>query len=286
MMPKPLRTPARAAFPAWAALGPSARRSLLLHAAEELEKRTPNFIEAMLNETGATAPWAGFNVMLAANMLREAAALTTRVAGQVIPSDRPGSLAISIRQPVGVVLGIAPWNAPVILGVRAIATPLACGNSVILKASELCPTTHRLIGESMRAAGLPPGVVNVITNAPSDAATIVDTLISHPAIRRINFTGSTRVGKLIAVAAARELKPVLLELGGKAPLVVLDDADLDQAVNAAAFGAFMNQGQICMSTERIVVHASVADEFVRRLAAKARALPPATRVSEWCSARW
>jgi len=188
---------ARAAFPAWAALGPSTRRSLLLHAADELEKRAPNFIEAMLHETGATAPWAGFNVMLAANMLREAAALTTRVAGQVIPSDRPGSLAISIRQPVGVVLGIAPWNAPVILGVRAIATPLACGNSVILKASELCPTTHRLIGESMRAAGLPPGVVNVITNSPDDAATIVDTLIAHPAIRRINFTRSEerRVGK-------------------------------------------------------------------------------------------
>ncbi|MBL8272082.1 aldehyde dehydrogenase [Steroidobacter sp.] len=264
---------ARKAFPAWSSLGPTARRSLLLHAADELDKRTPAFIDAMVEETGATAPWAGFNVMLAANMLREAAALTTRVAGQVIPSDRPGSLAMSIRQPAGVVLGIAPWNAPVILGVRAIATPLACGNTVILKASEVCPTTHRLIGEAMRAGGLPPGVVNVITNAPSDASTIVETLISHPAVRRINFTGSTRIGKVVAAAAARELKPVLLELGGKAPLLVLDDADLDQAVNAAVFGAFMNQGQICMSTERIVVHESVADAFVYKLGTKARSLP-------------
>lgn len=264
---------AQAAFPAWSSIGPTLRRSFLLRAADELEKRTPNFVEAVINETGSTAPWARFNVMLAANMLREAAALTTRVAGQVIPSDRPGSLALSIRQPAGVVLGIAPWNAPIILGVRAIATPLACGNTVILKASEMCPTTHRLIGEAMRAAGLPAGVVNVVTNDPRDASVIVDSLIAHPAVRRINFTGSTKVGRIIAAAAARELKPVLLELGGKAPLLVLDDADLDQAVNAAVFGGFVNQGQICMSTERIIVHEAVADSFVYKLVAKARSLP-------------
>lgn len=264
---------AHAAFLAWSAVGPSARRVLLLRAADELQRRTPDFIEAVVSETGSTPQWAGFNVMLAANMLREAAALTTRVAGQVIPSDRPGSLAMSIRQPAGVVLGIAPWNAPVILGVRAIATPLACGNTVVLKASETCPATHRLIGEVMRDAGFPAGVVNVITNAPGDAAEIVHTLIEHPAVRRINFTGSTRIGRMVATAAARELKPVLLELGGKAPLLILDDADLDQAVNAAAFGAFMNQGQICMSTERIIVHEAIADTFVRKFVAKASALP-------------
>ncbi|MET0533813.1 MAG: aldehyde dehydrogenase [Steroidobacter sp.] len=264
---------AQAAFPAWSNTGPTERRALLLRAADELQRRVADFTETVVSETGATAPWAGFNVMLAANMLREAASLTTRVAGQVIPSDRPGCLAMSIRQPAGVVLGIVPWNAPVILGVRAIATPLACGNTVILKASELCPATHRLIGTVMRDAGFPAGVVNVITNAPVDAAGIVEALIAHRAVRRINFTGSTRVGRIIATAAARELKPALLELGGKAPLIVLDDADVDQAVNAAAFGAFMNQGQICMSTERIVVHEKVADAFVRKLVAKSRALP-------------
>jgi vanillin dehydrogenase len=264
---------AQAAFRKWSASGPSERRLLLLRAADVLQQREADFTETMIAETGATRPWAGFNVMLAANMLREAAALTTRVSGQVIPSDRPGSLALSVRQPAGVVLGIAPWNAPVILGVRAIATPLACGNTVILKASELCPATHRLIGDVMRDAGFPAGVVNVITNAPRDAALIVDSLITHRAVRRINFTGSTRVGRIIAATAAQQLKPVLLELGGKAPLLVLDDADVDAAVDAAVFGAFMNQGQICMSTERIIVDDTVAAPFVDKLAARAAALP-------------
>ena len=174
--------------------------------------------------------WCDFNVRLAAAMLREAAAMTTQIAGEVIPSDQPGCLAMAMRQPAGVVLGIAPWNAPVILGVRAIAMPLACGNTVVLKASELCPATHRLIGKVLREAGLPKGVVNVVTNAPDDAGKVVEALIAHPAVRRINFTGSTRVGRIIAETAARYLKPVLLELGGKAPLIVLDDADLDEAV--------------------------------------------------------
>ncbi len=264
---------AKAAFPAWSEMGPGERRGLLLRAADVLQKRAAEFTEAMINEIGATPGWAGFNVMLASDMLREAASLTTQVSGEVIPSDRPGCVAMSIRQPAGVVLGIAPWNAPVILGVRAIATPLACGNTVVLKASELCPATHHLIGAVMREAGLPAGVVNVVTNAPQDAAAVVDALISHPAVRRINFTGSTKVGRIIAEAAARQLKPVLLELGGKAPLVILDDANLEEAVNAAAFGAFMNQGQICMSTERIIVQGAIGDAFVKKFAAKAAALP-------------
>ena len=246
--------------------GPSQRRAILLKAADVLASKTPQFIELMAAETGATAGWAGFNVHLAAGMLREAAAMTTQISGEVIPSDKPGCIAMAIRQPAGVVLSIAPWNAPVILGVRAIALPLACGNTVVLKASEICPGTHRLIAECLREAGLPPGVLNVITNAPEDAPELIDALIAHPAVRRINFTGSTRVGRIIAQTAAKYLKPVLLELGGKAPLLVLDDADLDAAVAAAAFGAFMNQGQICMSTERIVVDEKVADAFVAKLA--------------------
>ena len=142
------------AFAAWSALGPHERRKKMLRAADLLEARTPDFIAVMMDEIGATAPWAGFNVCLAAQMLREAASMTTQVSGETIPSEIPGSLAFSIRQPVGVVLGIAPWNAPVILGVRAIAMPLACGNTVVLKASEICPGTHRLIGTVLREAGL------------------------------------------------------------------------------------------------------------------------------------
>ncbi len=261
------------AFQTWSGTGPSERRALLLKAADRLEAKTPQFVDAVPAETGATGLWAGFNVFLAAGMIREAAALTTQVAGEVIPSDIPGSLAMAVRQPAGVVLGIAPWNAPVILGVRAIATPLACGNTVVLKGSENCPRTHQLIAEAFQEAGFPDGVVNYVTNAPADAGAVVEAMIAHPAVRRVNFTGSTRVGRIIAMTCAKHLKPAVLELGGKAPLVVLDDADLDDAVNAAAFGCFANSGQICMSTERIIVDERIADEFVRRFAAKARSLP-------------
>lgn len=261
------------AFKTWSETGPTERRLLLLKAADALEAKTPEFIAAMAAETGAAALWAGFNAHLAAGMLREAAALTTQVAGEVIPSDVPGSLAMGVRQPAGVVLGIAPWNAPIILGVRAIATPLACGNTVILKGSENSPRTHGLIIESLQDAGFPAGVVNYLTNAPADAGAVVEAMVAHPAVRRVNFTGSTKVGKIIAATCAKYLKPAVLELGGKAPLVVLDDADLDDAVNGAAFGSFMNSGQICMSTERIIVDQKVADEFVKRFADKARALP-------------
>jgi acyl-CoA reductase-like NAD-dependent aldehyde dehydrogenase len=263
---------AAAAFPAWSKLGPNARRSVLLKAADLLEGRAAEFVNLMATEIGATAGWAQFNVKLAAGMLREAASLTTQITGEIIPSDKPGCVSMAVRQPAGVVLGIAPWNAPVILGVRAIATPLACGNTVVLKASEICPGTHHLIGAVLREAGLPAGAINVITSAPDNAPEIIEALIAHPAVRRINFTGSTRVGRIIAETAARFLKPVLLELGGKASLVVLDDADLDAAVAASAFGAFMNQGQICMSTERIVVDNAVAEDFVAKLAAKAESL--------------
>jgi benzaldehyde dehydrogenase (NAD) len=261
------------AFKAWSDTGPSTRRALLLKAADALEAKTPAFIEAVAAETGATAMWAGFNVMLAAGMLREAAALTTQVAGEVIPSDVPGSLALAVRQPAGVVLGIAPWNAPVILGVRAIATPLACGNTVILKGSENCPRTHGLIIEALQDAGFPPGVVNYVTNAPADAGAVVEAMVAHPSVRRVNFTGSTKVGKIIAQTCAKYLKPAVLELGGKAPLLVLDDADLDDAVDGAAFGCFANSGQICMSTERIIVDEKVADAFVKKFGDKVRALP-------------
>lgn len=261
------------AFPAWAALGPGERRALLMRASQALAAKGEVLAAAMAAETGASGLWAGFNVHLAADMLLEAAALTTQISGQIIPSNIPGNVAMAVRQPAGVVLGIAPWNAPVILAVRAIATPLACGNTVVLKGSELCPATHGLVIEALQDAGLPAGVVNFVTNAPADAAAVVEAMIAHPAVRRINFTGSTRVGRLIGQTAARHLKPAILELGGKAPFIVLDDADIPAAVAGCTFGAFANSGQICMSTERIIVDAQIADDFVARLTARAQALP-------------
>ena len=259
---------AQEGFATWSTMGPNARRAVLMKAAERLEAKKDEFVAAMMGEIGATAGWAMFNLGLAASMVREAAALTTQISGEVIPSDKPGCIAMALREPVGVILGIAPWNAPIILGVRAIAVPLACGNAVILKASENCPRTHSLIIEAFDEAGFPNGTVNIVTNAPADAGEVVGALIDAPEVRRINFTGSTHVGRIIAKRAAEHLKPVLLELGGKAPLVVLEDADLDEAVKAAAFGAFMNQGQICMSTERIIVVDDVADAFAARFKEK------------------
>lgn len=258
---------AAAAFPAWSAQGPNARRKILQAAAARMRERAPEFIERMIAETGSAQGWAGFNVMFGAGVLEEAAALTTQVTGEIVPSDH-GATALVMRKPAGVSLGIAPWNAPIILGVRAIAVPLAVGNTAILKASEICPATHALIVEVLREAGVPEGAVGLVTHAPADAAPVVEAMIAHPAVRRVNFTGSTKVGRIIGEMCGRHLKPVVLELGGKSPLIVLDDADLEGAVNAAAFSAYMHQGQICMSAERLIVDETIADAFVERLKAK------------------
>src|SRR5690606_20378120 len=261
---------AHQAFQSWSALSPTERRLRLLKAADLMDQKTELFIQTAIREIGSTATWYGFNVHLAANMLREAAAMTTQIDGSIIPSDVPGNIAMGIRVPCGVIVGMAPWNAPIILATRALAMPLACGNTVVLKASESCPATHRLIGEVLHEAGLGDGVVNVITHAPQDALEVVARLISHPLTKRINFTGSTHVGRIIAETAAKYLKPVLLELGGKAPVVVLEHADIDEAVNAIGFGAFFNQGQICMSTERVLVDEKIADVFIEKLIEKTR----------------
>ncbi|HWI71340.1 MAG TPA: aldehyde dehydrogenase [Baekduia sp.] len=264
---------AEAASATWAATPAPERADCLNNAADLLDERAQEITETMIAECGATLGWAGFNCALAAGMLRHAASLTGQVDEETaIGSQVPGLTARAVRQPVGVVVGIAPWNAPVILGTRAVATPLAFGNTVILKASEQCPRTHAAIVRAIADAGVPAGVISLVTNEPTDAADVVDELIAHPAVKRINFTGSTRIGKIIAQKAAVHLKRTLLELGGKAPLIVLADADLDDAAAAANFGAFMNSGQICMSTERIVVDRSVESDFEDRLVQRAQSL--------------
>ena len=260
------------AFSTWSLTGPSERRAVMLKAADIIEQRGSEFIEAMMSEVGAAQLWAGFNVFLTAQLFREAAGLATQIQGETIPTDKPGTLSMTVRQPAGVVLSMAPWNGPGVLAARAIAYPIVCGNTVVFRASETSPRTHAIIAEVLHEAGLPAGVLNFLTSTTDDSDRVVESIIAHPAVRRINFTGSTAVGRIIAEKAARYLKPVLLELGGKAPLVVLDDADVDGAVNAAVFGAFMYQGQICMSTERFVVDESVADEFVEKFAARAATL--------------
>jgi vanillin dehydrogenase len=253
---------ASAAFAAWSCTPPGRRRKLFLKAADILDRCQPEIAKIMAEETGGTFGWGIFNCIFTAGLLREAASQAYGLIGEVIPSDLSDTVATATRQPVGVVAGIAPWNAPLILGMRAVAAPLAFGNTVVFKASEESPGTHLAIAEIFSEAGFPNGVINVITNSPAKAAEVVDELICHSRTRRINFTGSTRVGRIIAEKAGRQLKRVLLELGGKAPMIVFEDADIS-AVAAANFGAFVNQGQICRSTERIVIESGVADVFLR-----------------------
>lgn len=264
---------ADAAFPEWAALAPFARRAILLKAADLLDGKGDQVAELMAHEAGGTRPWAHFNVYLAANMLREAAAAVTAPRGEVLTAQEQGALGLAVREPVGVVAAFAPWNAPVILGVRAVAAPLAAGNTVVVKTSEDAPIACGLfVADVLREAGLPDGVLNVVTNAREDAAEIAEALIADPRVRAVNFTGSTGVGRIIGEHAARHLKPAVLELGGKNSVIVLDDADVDYAVNAVTFSVFMNAGQICMSGDRILVHESLAEEFTRKLTAKTASL--------------
>lgn len=267
---------AQAAFSDWSDMGPSNKRAILNACADALEARMEEFVQIGMAETGSTALWYRNNVKFAGSILREAAAMTTQIKGEIIPANKKGSLSMGYRQPIGVLVGMAPWNAPVILGVRSFAMPLACGNTVVMKASEKCPGLHRLIGECMADGGLPPGVLNILTHSAEDGPEVVNALIDHPLTRMINFTGSTRVGQIIAERAAKHLKPCLLELGGKNPLLVLEDADLQAAVNAAAFGAFINQGQICMSTEKVIVLDAVADEFEKAFQEKIESLTVGT----------
>ncbi|KWS23019.1 aldehyde dehydrogenase [Pseudomonas syringae] len=267
------------AFKTWSRVGPTERRRLLLAAADVLESKMATFCSVMAEEIGASQLWAQFNVGASANLLREAAALTTQIKGETIPNDKAGTLSMTLRQPVGTVLSIVPWNGPVILGARAIAYPLACGNTVIFKGSENSPRTHELLAQSFHEAGFPPGVLNFIISAPEDASAVTEALIAHDTVRRINFTGSTNVGRMVAQTSARYLKRRLLELGGKAPFIVLDDADLHGAVNAAVFGAYLYQGQICMSTERFVVDETIADRFVEMFAARISGLQTGNPVS-------
>jgi len=264
---------AAAAFPEWSQTPPEARQTIFLKAADILEGRRDEIVGLLARETGSTFGFGMFQHHFVVGLLRQAASIPYAPLGQVLPTDTPGRMAMGIRQPVGVVAAIAPWNAALILSARSIAAPLALGNTVVLKPSEWSPVVGGLLwGEIFAEAGLPAGVLNIVTHAPGQAAPIGDEFVENPAVRRINFTGSTETGRRLAEAAGRQLKRIVLELGGMNPLIVLDDADLEYAVNASAFGSYLHQGQICMSVRRILVDRSIADEFSQRLAEKTSGL--------------
>lgn len=260
------------AFPKWSDVKPEEKRKLLLDAAANIRKHSAELKQLAAEEVGSADNFLDMNIDIAVEFLQEAASLTSQITSDVLPNDSAHSLSLAVKQPIGVCLGIPPWNVPILLSVRAIAMPLACGNTVILKASELCPKTHQRVIEIINDSGFPENVINIITNRPDEASDVVDALISHPAVRHINFTGSTRVGRLIAELAAKHLKRCLLELSGKAPFIVLDDANIERAVEAASYGSFMNQGQLCISTERIILQDPIADQFIQRFVEKAKTL--------------
>lgn len=186
------------------------------------------------------------NIQTSIDLLEELAGQIMHTIDAVVqPSKQSDAmLAMVFREPLGVQVGIAPWNASLFLGMRAVATPIACGNTAILKASEKTPMAHHFIGRLFHDAGFPAGVLNVIQHSQEDAVSIVNALISDSRVRKVNFTGSTAVGKIIAAHAAKHCKPVLLELGGKSAQLVLPDADLDKAAQAAAIGAFTHVSRL------------------------------------------
>jgi len=260
---------AAAAFPSWSNTLPVERQALFLKAADILQKKQNEIVTILAEETGCTFGFAMFQTMFTPGLLREAASQVHNPIGEIIPADLPGAFYMAIRQPVGVVAGIAPWNAPLILSLRAICLPIAYGNTAVLKPSmESSVSGGVVIAEIFHEAGFPKGVLNLVTNGPGGSGEVGDELIENPRVRRINFTGSTSVGRQLAEKAGRHLKRVSLELGGQNPLVILRDADLDYAVNAAAFGAFLHQGQICMSVRRIIVEKPIAREFTEKFVKK------------------
>ncbi|CCF32430.1 aldehyde dehydrogenase [Colletotrichum higginsianum] len=253
---------AQAAFPAWSKTKPSRRRDIFLRAADIMDKRRVELGEYMRQEVGANQGYQDFILGLAIEGLKDTAGkIADACTGSVPDSIHDGMRAIVYKRPYGVVLGIAPWNAAYHLGLRAVTFALAAGNTTVLKGSELLPKCYWAMVDVFREAGLPDGCLNLVLHRPEDASAITNTLIAHPAVRKINFTGSSRVGSIVSAEAGRHLKPVLMELGGKSNAVVLADADLEKAALHCAVGAFINAGQICMSTERILVHSSVAEQF-------------------------
>jgi acyl-CoA reductase-like NAD-dependent aldehyde dehydrogenase len=253
----------------WAAMLASQREAILLKAAEVLAERTDEIRDVLIEESGSIFGKAMFEVGYCIDLLRVAAGAVRQVGGDTLPMTMPGQIGMTIRQPLGVIAGIAPFNAPLLLALKKVAYALAAGNTFVLKPSELTPVIGLKIAEIFEAAGLPPGVLNVI---PGPAEVVGEMLMADPRVRMITFTGSTRVGRHLAAQAGKYLKRITLEMGGKNPLIVLKDADIDYAVNAAAFGIFFHQGQVCMASSRIIVEAPLFERFCEKFAAKARSL--------------
>lgn len=263
---------AKAAQGEWAALPHTQRGSYLSKVGDLLAERQTELASILTVESGSWLGKSMFETGYSANIMRLAAAMTYNSIGEILPSEY-GKLTLVVNKPLGVVGVISPWNFPLLLSLRGLAFALAAGNTVILKPSEETPVSGGLmIAELFEAAGFPKGVFNVVSCSRDRVMEVGDELVSNPGVDAISFTGSTAVGKQIAAKAGGLLKKACMELGGKDPLIVLEDADLDRAIDATVFGAFMHQGQICMSAERIIVHDSLAEELIQGVTARVEAL--------------
>ena len=263
---------AQAAFPAWSGMAHSARARIVHKIGDLLEARAQEYQDVLIDEGGSWVGKGMFETGYSSGVYRAAAAAAYQSNGEILPSDH-GKLSLVVREPLGVVSVISPWNFPLILSSRGFAVAMAVGNCVVLKPSEETPVAGGLlIAEILEEAGVPPGVFNVVTCSRDNVAEVGDELLANPIVNGVSFTGSTAVGTQIAAKAGGLLKKCCVELGGKDALLVLDDADIEHAVNAATFGSFMHQGQICMSVERIIVDKSVAEEFTEKFVANTRKL--------------
>ena len=260
---------AHAARLPWQRLLVNEREALLLDTAAIIAQRANEIRDLIVEETGSVMMKAPWEVGYAIECLRVAAACLRQPHGDTFPACAKGQIGMTIRQPLGVIAGIAPFNSPFLLSIKKIAFALAAGNTFVLKPSDLAPLSGLKLAEMFHAAGLPAGVLNVI---PGPAALVGDKLIADPRVKMLTFTGSSKVGRHLAAEAGRHMKRVTLEMGGKNPLVILEDADLDYAVNAAAFGIFFHQGQVCMASSRIIVEAPLYEAFVESFVAKARTI--------------
>ncbi|VUC38111.1 unnamed protein product [Clonostachys rosea] len=251
------------------------RQRLLLKAADIFDDTISDAMQRQMTETSCSIEWAKMNAGSMSVICRELArVLPDPLMGntRTLAGDQKSTV---VREPVGPVLSIIPWNGALLLCVRAVATALAAGCTVLLKASELCPWTHQFVVETFLQAGFPAGSVNMIVSSRTAAAEVTEAIISHPSLRKIEFIGSAVVGKAIGAMAAKSLKPIIMELGDQSPVIVLEDADLDKAAQSCAQGAMLLHGQVCFSTERIIVLSSIKDRFCRLLSAAVGALPSA-----------
>ena len=262
------------AFAKWSETPPAEKARLFLKAAEIVRRRRSEIAEGLARETGSTISFATFQMDLVAATLQQVAGWVFLPKGEVLETNLPGTHSIGLRRPLGVVASFTPWNGANVLSWRAVISPVAAGNTVVVKPSEFAPVSAGImVAEVAEEAGFPAGVINVLTHAPGAAGVIADEFFERPEVRVINLIGGVKTARMLAERAGRTLKRTVLELGGFNPMIILDDVDMDYAVRTATFGSFFHQGQICLNTRRIIIQRKIYDEFLKKFVARTNTLP-------------